>query len=178
MLHSVLIATHILAGTAGLLLGPFAMYQDTRRFTAGRRRTGRASSVYRGLVLLVCASAVGLVVENRPELWWLVPVSALTYGLAVLARESAKRRFRGWVHGYVHGQGGSYIALVTALIVVALIVDGPVIGAAQLVPWFAPTVLGTSLIERWRRRLDSGLPAGTPPADIAPDGPRRDSPTP
>ena len=172
LLHTALIATHVLAGTAGLVLGPLAMHQDTRRFTAGRRGTGRASSVYRGLVLLVCASAVGLVVENRPELWWLVPVSALTYGLAVLARESAKRRFRGWVHGYAHGQGGSYIALVTALIVVALTVDGPVTGAAQLVPWLAPTLLGTVLIERWRRHLHSSLPVGmqdsAPPGDIAP----------
>jgi uncharacterized membrane protein len=108
-------------------------------------------------VLLVCVSAVGLVVENRPELWWLVPLSALTYGLAVLAQESATRRFRGWIHAYVHGQGGSYIALVTALIVVALTVDGPVAGAAQLVPWLAPTVLGTVLIEMWHRRLDRTL---------------------
>lgn len=150
MLHAALLTAHILAGTAGLVLGPFAMYQDTRRFMAGRGGTGRASGVYRGAVLLVCLSAVGLVVENRPGLWWLVPVSVLTYALAVLARESARRRFRGWVHGYVHGQGGSYIALVTALIVVALTVEGPVTGVAQLVPWLAPTVLGTVLIEMWR----------------------------
>ena len=182
MLHTVLIAAHVLAGTAGLVLGPVAIHEDTRRFTAGRRGTGRASSVYRGLVLLVCASAIGLVAENRPELWWLVPVSALTYGLAMLARESAKRRFRGWIHGYVHGQGGSYIALVTALIVVALTVDEPVTGAAQLVPWFAPTVIGTVLIARWRRRLDSGLPAGmrasVPPIDVGPGARHSTFPTP
>ncbi len=159
MLHTTLLAAHIFAGSAGLVLGPVAMYLDTRRFSAGQRGTGRASGVYRGAVLLVCLSAVGLVVENRPELWWLIPVSALTYGLAVLARESATRRFRGWSHGYAHGQGGSYVALVTALIVVALTVDGPVTGAAQLGPWLAPTVLGTVLIEIWRRRLDVALGA-------------------
>lgn len=160
-LHGVLIASHIVAGTGGLLLGPLAMLQDSRRFARGIGGTGPAGSVYRGAVLLVCASAIGLVLENRPELWWLIPVSVLTYGLAVLARASAERRPRGWLHGYVHGQGGSYIALLTALIVVWLTVDGPVTGSAQLLPWLAPTVVGTVLIERWRRHLDAQL-AGVP----------------
>jgi len=157
VIHTVLLIAHVTVGTLGLLLGPIAMHQDTRRFIAGQRSTGRASGAYRLVVLAVCLSAVALVVEHRPELWWLIPISALTYALAVLARESAGRRFRGWSHGYVHGQGGSYIALSTAFIVVALTVDGPVTGIAQLVPWLAPTVLGAVLIEMWRRRLDTAI---------------------
>lgn len=172
MLHTALVLTHVVAGTVGLVLGPLAMHHDTRRFVHGHRGTGRVSEVYRGVVLLVCLSAVALVVENRPELWWLVPISALTYGLAVLAREAARRRFRGWIHGYVHGQGGSYLALATALIVVELTVDGPVTGTAQLVVWLAPTVLGTILIEMWRRRLDTRLTAARTtdlPIGVVPD---------
>ncbi len=167
MVHVVLIVAHVLVGLTGLVLGPLAMRGDTRRFAAGQRCTGRISGLYRGVVLLVCLSAVGLVIENRPELWWLIPMSALTAGLALLARESAQRRFHGWVHGYVHGQGGSYIALVTALVVVALTVDGPVTGAAQLLPWLAPTVLGTALIERWRRHLDTVISPDVAPARLA-----------
>lgn len=159
-MHTALLAAHIFAGTAGVILGPLAMFQDTRRLTSGQGGIGRASAIYRAAVLLVCLSATGLVVENRPELWWLIPVSGFTYALAALARESAARRFRGWVHGYVHGQGGSYIALLTALIVIALTVDGPVTGALQLVPWFAPTVLGTVLIRMWRRHLARTLMHG------------------
>ncbi len=160
MVHTALLVIHIVAGTTGLMLGPFAMYQGARRLTAGQLSTGPASGAYRGVVLLVCLSAVALIVDGHPELWWLVPLSALTYGLAVLARVSAEQRFRGWLHGYVHGQGGSYIALVTAFIVVALTVDGPVTGVAQLVPWLAPTVLGTLLIELWRRHLDTAMKSG------------------
>lgn len=162
LVHTALLLVHIVAGMIGLLLGPFAMYQGARRLIAGQLSTGPASGVYRGVVLLVCLSAVALIIDSRPELWWLVPLSALTYGLAVLARVSAQRRhrFRGWLHGYVHGQGGSYIALVTAFVVVALTVDGPVTGVAQLVPWLAPTVLGTFLIEWWRRRLDTAMKSG------------------
>lgn len=109
--------------------------------------------VYVIVVLVVCVSGSGLVWLERTDLWWLVPVSGLTFGLAVLARESARRRFRGWTHGYVHGLGGSYIAQVTALVVVALVVNGPVRDELQLVPWLAPTIIGTVLIEVWRRRL-------------------------
>ncbi|WP_132994235.1 hypothetical protein [Gordonia zhaorongruii] len=153
MMHTVLLLGHIVVGAAALVVGPFAMRQDVRRFNAGERATGPISASYRWLVLTVCLSATALVISYRTELWWLIPVSLLTYVLALLARVSADHRFPGWSHGYVHGQGGSYIALVTALVVVALVVDGPMAGSAALIPWLVPTVIGTVLIEIWRRRL-------------------------
>lgn len=153
MVHIALLLTHIVAGTGALVVGPLAMRQDAGRFSSGVPTTGPLSAGYRALVLVVCLTATALVIEHRTDLWWLIPVSALTYALALLARSSAARRFPGWTHGYVHGQGGSYIALVTALIVVALTVDGPVTGPAQLIPWLGPTAIGTVLIEVWRRRL-------------------------
>lgn len=128
-------------GTAGLVLGAVVMIWR------------RAMDAYVAAVLVVCLTAVGLVLVGRPDLWWLVPVSVLTFGLAVLGRESERRRFRGWTHGYVHGVGGAYIAQVTALVVVWLVVNGPVQGSAQLIPWLAPTAIGTVLIELWRRGL-------------------------
>ncbi|ONI87015.1 hypothetical protein ALI144C_10280 [Actinosynnema sp. ALI-1.44] len=158
MAYPALLIVHIATGIAGLLLGPLAMRQDTRRFASAERSTGVLSAWYRAATLLVCLSAAGLVIERRTDLWWLVPVSALTYGLVMLAKVSASRRHRGWTHGYVHGQGGSYIALVTALIVVALVVNGPMTGPVELVPWLAPTAIGTVLIEVWRRRLIAALP--------------------
>lgn len=158
MTHTLVLAAHVVAGTVGLLLGPAAMLRDTRRFAAGRRGCSRSSDAYHAVVLAVCVSAVALVVLYRPELWWLTIVSLLTCGLAVLARRSAAGRHRLWAHGYAHGQGGSYIALVTALVVVALTVDGPVRGAAVLLPWLLPTVVGTVSIEAWRRRLDRVVP--------------------
>jgi hypothetical protein len=89
----------------------------------------------------------------------------------VFARSSARRRYPGWLHGYVHGQGGSYIELWTALIVVALTIDGPVTGTAQLLPWLAPAAVGTILIEVWRRKLDHRIQSNAQPAASA-SGPR------
>lgn len=159
MVHAVLLSIHIITGALGIILGPLVIWQETRRLRA-RLGTGlRTSAAYHWMVLLVSASSVALVVENRHDLWWLVPVAAITYGLFLLSRLALDRRFEGWTHAYVHGLGGSYIAQVTALIVVALTVDGPVKGGAQLIPWLLPTAVGTVLIEWWRRRYLVGRPS-------------------
>ncbi len=153
MLHTVLLSVHIAAGVLGLLLGPVAMWRDTRRLVARQRPARGASAAYAWAVLAVSVSAIVLVAGYRGDLWWLVPVAMFSYALAVLGRYAATRRFPRWSHAYVHGQGGSYIALVTALVVVALTVDGPLHGPAALIPWVLPTITGTLLIEWWRRRI-------------------------
>lgn len=102
---------------------------------------------------MVSLSAIGLVAWYRQDLWWLVPVAAVSWALAVLGRDAAARRIRGWTHGYVHGMGGSYVALVSALLVVSLTVNGPLGGPAALLPWLLPTAVGLLAMEWWRRRL-------------------------
>ncbi|GAB3742797.1 hypothetical protein [Microlunatus parietis] len=158
-MHQLVVVIHVIAGTAGLLLGPVAMIIDSRRFAAGRRTTGPVTAGYAVIVGVVCLSGSGLVLLARPDLWWLIPVSVLTFGLTVLAVESARRRYHGWTHGYVHGMGGSFIAQVTALVVVAFAIDGPLRGGAELIAWLTPTAVGTILIEVWRRRLRFPLPS-------------------
>ncbi len=56
----------------------------------------------------------------------------------------------------LHGFGGSYIALVTALLVVSI--DGPVAVAA----WTLPTLVGLVLIERAVARSRRAGPASPP----------------
>jgi hypothetical protein len=96
-----------------------------------------------------------LVIVDRPDLWLLVIVATLSYGLVLMGRIAGARALKegGWSHAYVHGIAGSYIALVTALLVVALTVDGPIRGPAELIPWVLPAAVGTPLIELWRRHL-------------------------
>ena len=152
--HVVLLVLHAVAGSVALLLGPVAIVRETRRLAGGSAHpTDRVSDAYDAAVLTVCVSAVVLVVLFRGDLAWLVALSAFSFGLVVLARRALARRHRGWTHAYVHGRGGSYISQVTAFVVVALTVDGPVTGWAELVPWLLPTVVGTVLVERWRGRV-------------------------
>ena len=152
-MNPVLLGVHIAAGTVGLVLGPAVMWQESKRLGAGHRANSAAGAAYHAAVLVVCASAILLVVLSRPDLWFLVPVALASYALALLGRMAGARPFRSWSHAYVHGIGGSYIALVTALVVVALTVDGPVKGSAEVIPWVVPAAVGTPLIEVWRRHL-------------------------
>ncbi|MET9492202.1 hypothetical protein [Nocardia sp. NPDC006630] len=146
--YTAVLGIHIVAGTAGLLLGPTVAWADTR----GRRGSRDLGGWYLGIVVAVAITATALVIWKRTDLWWLVPVSALTVALAALGRHATGRP-GGWTHAYVHGLGGSYIALLTATAVVAFALHGPLYGPAELIAWLTPTALLAPLLELWRQRL-------------------------
>jgi hypothetical protein len=147
-LHDLLLALHIGAGIAGLAVGAAVIWSSRDRPALDGR-----SAAYPWTVLAVSLTAVGLLALDWPDLWWIGILAALAYALALLGYLAPRRRFRGWRLAYAHGEGGSYIALTTALVVVALTVDGPVRGPAAVVVWVLPTLIGTGLIRRWHRRL-------------------------
>lgn len=132
--HSIVLAIHIAAGSLGLILGPVAMFVGKRR--GAHTRTGEA---YHWVFVVLVCTAVVLAVWNWHEGWWLALVGAGSYAFALLGYLSAKRRRPGWLPVHVAGQGGSYIAMVTALLVVNL-------GTASPLAWIAPTLIGTPII--------------------------------
>jgi hypothetical protein len=153
-MNSLLLGAHVVLGSLGIALGPLVMWRETQLLRIGKAAHSRIGGVYHATVLLIGVSAIAVIINRRPDLWWLIPVAAASYALVLLGRIAGARRFRGWLPVYVHGIGGSYIALVTALVVVALTVDGPVKGGPfEVVPWVAPAAVGTVLIERWRHHL-------------------------
>jgi hypothetical protein len=161
-MNNLLLGAHIVSGALGIALGPVVMWRETQLLRTGKPAHSSAGRIYQATVMLICLSATALVINSRPDLWWLIPVAAVSYALALLGRVAGTRRFHGWTHAYVHGIGGSYIALATALVVVAVTVDGPVKGGPiSVVPWVTPAALGTVLIESWRRRLTRD------PADVS-----------
>src|SRR5829696_991383 len=129
-LHDVLLALHIAAGVAGLALGAAVIWASRVSPALDHR-----SAAYPWVVLAVSLTAVALLALDWPDLWWIALLAALAYLLALLGYFAPRRRFRGWRLAYAHGQGGSYIALVTALVVVALTVDGPVHAPAAIAVW-------------------------------------------
>jgi cobalamin synthase len=148
-LHDILLGLHTVAGVAGPVLGGLVIWLSRERPLLDRR-----SAAYQWTVFVVSLTAVALLVLDWPELWWLTLLAALAYGLALLGYLAPRRRFGGSTLAYAHGQGGSYIALTTAFLVVSLTVDGPVHGPAAVVVWVLPTLVGTGLIQRWHRRLE------------------------
>ena len=133
-MHGAVLTVHIFTGTTGLVLGPVAMFAPKRR---GRHT--RTGTVYHWNMLAVCVSAVGLALMNWAEIWWFVPIAVFSYGNALVGYLAARRRQPGWLPVHIGGMGGSYIALITALLVVNT-------QPAPLYVWFVPTLVGTPLI--------------------------------
>jgi hypothetical protein len=157
--HDIALGLHVATGVVGLVLGPLS-------FLAERQPPYRSGAglAYHLSVLAVALTALGLVAFDPAGLWWLSPLAALAYGLALLGVVAPRRRGANWIRHYVRGQGGSYIALVTALLVVS--VPAP-FGIAA---WLLPTLVGHRLIERRVARIsrrDAGSvrhePASDPP---------------
>lgn len=109
----VVLARHIAAGAAGLILGPIAM---RARKEAGLHT--RAGEAYHWVMLAVYLTASLLAVLDWKRLWWFLPIAAGSYAFALLGYTAAKRRWHGWLKAHIAGQGGSYIAMTTALLVV------------------------------------------------------------
>jgi uncharacterized membrane protein len=137
----VVLALHIAAGAAGLILGPIAM--------RARKRPGlhtRAGEAYHWVMLAVCLTASLLAVLDWERLWWFLPIAAGSYAFALLGYVSAKRRWRGWLRAHITGQGGSYIAMTTALLVVNWETLTGARGISSPVAWALPTVVGSPII--------------------------------
>ena len=143
LLRDVLLALHLAVGSLGLVLGPAALW----RSRAGPAVAAAVGPAYIFSVLAVSLTAFGLIALDWSQLWWLAILAAFSSGLAVVALVAPRLRFRGWERACAHGEGGSYIALVTALFVVS--VDGP----AAVAAWILPTLAGLPLIEVRAARL-------------------------
>ncbi|MFE3194575.1 hypothetical protein ACFXHA_36605 [Nocardia sp. NPDC059240] len=157
--YPALLTLHIIVGTLGLLLGPAVALSDTKtRRTPAPSHPTNLWRWYLRTLAAVGLTATIMVLWHRPDLWWLIPLSALTYALADLGRR-ARSRPNTWTHAYVHGLGGSYIALWTATLVVAFALHGPLYGPSELIAWLGPTLVALPLLELWRRNLPAPVPA-------------------
>jgi hypothetical protein len=136
MVHDATLGIHIAAGVVGLVLGPVAM-----RVAKRPGRHTRSGEAYHWVMLTVCVSATVLATLNWSELWWFLPIAIGSYAFALLGYVAAKVRWRGWLSAHISGQGGSYIALTTALLVVNTGGSG-----AALIVWFIPTIVGSPII--------------------------------
>ena len=144
MLRIALLTVHIATGSAGLLLGPVIMRAPKR---PGRHT--ELGDVYHWLVFAMAVTAGGLAIVRWSTLWWFLPIAVGSYAFAFLGYVSSKRRWKGWLQAHITGQGGSYIALCTAFLVV-----NSGIGSAWA--WVAPTIVGTPILIWLGREVELG----------------------
>src|SRR5437660_863193 len=144
MLRIALLTVHIAAGSAGLVLGPVLMRAPKRPGVHTR-----GGDVYHWLVLVMAVTAGALAIVSWSTLWWFLPIAIGSYAFAFVGYVSAKRRGRGWLRAHISGQGGSYIALCTAFLVVNS-------GIGSVWAWVAPTIVGSLVIAYVQREVDLG----------------------
>jgi hypothetical protein len=135
------LAFHIAAGALGLVLGPIAMLAAKRPGT--HTRTGEA---YHWVMLAICVSAALLSVLDWARIWWFLLIAVGSYAFALAGYVAAKRRWRGWLRTHIAGQGGSYIAMMTAILVVNWFLLTGTRGVASPWAWALPTLIGSPLI--------------------------------
>jgi uncharacterized membrane protein YeaQ/YmgE (transglycosylase-associated protein family) len=109
----------------------------------------RLGESYHWVILTVCVSATGLAILDWERIWWFLPIAAFSYGNALFGYLAVMRRRRGWLPRHIGGMGGSYIALITALLVVNL-------GEALPIVWFLPTIIGSPIIAWVINEVDAG----------------------
>ncbi|MDQ3897904.1 MAG: hypothetical protein M3326_11810, partial [Actinomycetota bacterium] len=98
----------------------------------GDRRRSPGAAAYLAAVTVLTATAAGLV-ALRPGLWPFLLLAGGTEAAIVGARYAPSHA------GYVRLVCGSYVSLVTALLVVSW---------GSILAWVLPTVVGTVLVER------------------------------
>ena len=140
-----LLLLHVTAGTAGLLLGPVWL---VARLAGARARDPAAAG--QAAVAGVAGSGAVLAV-SAPGPGRLLPVAVATQALAVAGAPARRQDRSRWRTLQPHLLGGSYIALVTGLLVAS---------TGNPVWWVLPVLIGQVPIAVAKRRLHgAGVPA-------------------
>lgn len=146
---------HIGTGTVALILGPIAMGARKRRGT--HTRVGKA---YHWFVLAVCLAAAVLVAIDWQRRIVMLPIAMGSYGLALMGYLAARRKRGDWIARHIGGMGGSYIAMVTAVLIANWRSIAPLIGikVPVIVLWLLPSIIGTPMIIWASMKAGSGKP--------------------
>ena len=142
---------HIGSGFIAIALGLIVM--------RSRKHYGihtKGGVLYHWLMFAVCLTAVLLCVVAWPRIWWLLPVAIGSYALALLGYLSARSRWQNWLPLHVSCQGGSFIALITAFLIVNWEFLTGEVGLYSVWAWIIPTLVGTPIIMWVQREIALG----------------------
>ncbi|CAM3103158.1 DUF2306 domain-containing protein [Filibacter tadaridae] len=139
---------HITFGTLCLIVGLIAAFSKKQR--GWHTFLGE---LYHGSYVVVFISAVVTSVMHWQESAYLFFIAFFSYGLALYGYQARKRRSHNWLPKHIGGMLGSYIGIVTAVLIVN-VSDIPILNEfPTLIFWFLPTAIGTPIIIAVSRRI-------------------------
>ena len=132
---------HILAGTVCLFTGIIA--------ATAKKRAGRHTffgDIYHYAYVAVFITSIVMAIWQWGENAHLFYIALFSYGLALFGYLARKRKWKDWLVSHIVGMVGSYIGIITAVLItnqsyLPFIKEWP-----SLLLWFLPTIIGTPLI--------------------------------
>lgn len=146
-----ILVSHVAAGMIALIVGLVAM--SAKKYSKIHRGSGQ---IYFWLVSFVCLTGAILPFFNWSKNWWLFLVSVFSYYFAFTGWRAEKKRVEGWIKEHIRGMLGSYVAMVTAFVVVNIHRFKFLSGIPSIFFWILPTVVAVPMIRmtvnKWTKK--------------------------
>lgn len=120
-----------------------------------KKRKGRhtwSGEVYHASFVIIFLTSVTMALMHWEESAYLFYIGFFSYSFAIIGYLAVKRKWRNWLLYYISGMLGSYIAVITAVLVVNAQKIGFLQGVPILLVWFLPTIVGSPLIALVNRK--------------------------
>ncbi|WP_078553099.1 DUF2306 domain-containing protein [Bacillus alkalicellulosilyticus] len=136
-----LLLIHIISGFLCLVTGLIAMCTKKRKGTHSR-----SGETYHWSYVIVFLTSITMAILHWNESAYLFYIGIFSYSMALLGYIASKKRSNNWLAIHIGGMLGSYIAIITAVLVVNIAKIPLLNELPVLLVWFLPTIIGTPLI--------------------------------
>jgi uncharacterized membrane protein len=141
------LTSHWISGFLGLIIGAISMWAP--KYSKLHKRSG---IIYVVLMSYVILTSILLSFMNWERNWWLFLIALFSYYFCLTGYLAVKRKRPGWITQHLTGMLGSYVAMVTAFVVLNI----KRVPGSDFIPyvayWFLPTLIAMPFIRRVKRR--------------------------
>ncbi|OFD52209.1 hypothetical protein BWGOE4_56920 [Bacillus mycoides] len=148
----VILFIHILVGVICLIAGLAAMVAPKKK---GLHK--KLGEIYHFSFIIVFITTVAMAIMHWESSSYLLYIGIFSYSLALLGYLAGKFKWKNWVAIHIGSILGSYIAILTAVLVVNVNRMPILNNYNPLIFWLIPTIIGSPIIYLIRRKYESEI---------------------